>query len=141
MRLNLVDLSFAETTLKPDLEFTLKTPTFCNSDSIPLTSESLNSDKSKRQVPLIQKAKLKTSSVFGSTLNLFNTQTPKETEKRLIPDSLEQAKAQNQLGHSTDTNFTAAMELFKVFDGVILKMINNIKHIFFFGFRKNAQES
>lgn len=66
-------------------------------------------------MPLIQKTKLNTSSVFGSTLNLFSTQSKKGAEKEPIPNPPpKQANELKQPRYGTDTNFRAAMELLKV---------------------------
>lgn len=94
--------------------FSWNNPTSRSIDNI--RSDSGDSEKSKRKMPLIQKAKLKTASVFGSTSNLFGTQSKGNVHQNATNanHSPKHVNTQNRLGRGTDTNFTAAMELLKV---------------------------
>lgn len=113
----IIVLSFAESNVSTPKtgKCTPNSTAFHSSSSIRSGFEFFNSDKSKRRMPLIQKSKLNTSSVFASTSNLFSTQSEKSAELASIPKQPpKQAPAQNRLERSFDSSFTAAMELLKV---------------------------
>ncbi|XP_031634258.1 mutS protein homolog 4-like [Contarinia nasturtii] len=72
-------------------------------------SNSSDHEKAKRKVPLIRKAKLKTSSVFGDTSKIFATPAPEKIAA--IPKPKPPPANQNQFNvRQTDTSFTATMQ-------------------------------